>query len=294
MQLSYFRWPLKYKHLPYYLQLIRFNRPIGTLLLLYPCLMALFIASEGTPSIKNFIIFSLGTLLMRSAGCAINDYADRHWDSKVTRTKERPLALNLITPAEAIWVALLLAIISFILVLFTNWQTIALSFVAVGLAALYPFTKRFTHWPQIFLGIAFAWSIPMSFTAENHPFNSTTWLLLLSTLLWTLAYDTLYAMVDRPDDIKAGIKSTAILFGRWDKLVVGILQVTVTVTLALIGLINQYTPPYFLGLLSIIALFSYQQFLINKREPQKCFRAFINNQWVGFSMLIGTIFTHII
>lgn len=285
-------WPLKLVHWQHYLQLIRFDRPIGTLLLLYPCLTGLVMAGAGQPSIKNVVIFTLGTFLMRSAGCAINDFADKDWDGKVSRTSHRPLAQKVILPAEALMISITLCAIAFILVLFTNWQTIQLSFVAALLAGVYPFTKRLTYLPQLFLGAAFAWSIPMAYSAEYTATTLSTWVLFLATLIWTVAYDTIYAMADKQDDLKAGIRSSAIFFGDWDKLMVAVLQLVTLLLLGKMGQLNHFGILYYGALVAILFLFIYQQFLISGRAPDKCLKAFLNNQWVGLLLLIGTIFSY--
>ncbi len=281
-------WPLQRSHIRHYFHLIRFDRPIGTLLLLYPALTALVIAGQGAPSLKNIVIFSLGDFLMRSAVCAINDFADSNWDGEVSRTQDRPLAQRHIKPIEAVLIALLLTLLAFILVLFTNAQTVMLSFVAVGLASLYPFTKRFTHLPQIFLGAAFAWSIPMAFAAEEQILTTTTWLLFIATVTWTVAYDTMYAMTDRADDLRVGIKSTAILFGQLDRAAIGAMHLTVLILLYQIGQLNGYGFIYTVGLFTIALLFLHQQRLIRHRTPADCLQAFLNNRWVGLALLACT------
>lgn len=263
-----------------YLQLMRFHRPIGILLLLWPTLWALWLASNGHPSPKIVIIFVLGVVVMRAAGCVINDLADRKLDGFVERTQSRPLVTGQVSVREAQWLFVSLIAIAFILVLQTNLKTILYSFVALGVASLYPFTKRFTQLPQFVLGAAFAWAIPMAYTAQNQPLTIETWLLYLATLLWTVVFDTQYAMADRPEDLKIGIKSTAILFGRYDRLIIGLLQLTTLVLLALVGV-------YYLTLALAAALFFYQQWLIRNRIPDQCFKAFLNNHWVGASVFLG-------
>jgi 4-hydroxybenzoate polyprenyltransferase len=276
------------RQFPYYLQLIRFNRPIGTYLLLWPTLWALWFAAEGLPDLHILLIFSLGVFVMRSAGCAINDFADRKIDGHVKRTKDRPLATGKITPKEALMVFAVLSLIAFILVLQLNLATILLSTVALLLAASYPFTKRYHSLPQAHLGAAFAWAVPMAFTAvtgDTPPLIA--WLLFITTLLWTTAYDTLYGMVDRDDDIKLGMKSSAILFADKDKLIVGILQAFTIILLLLIGYLASRGGLYYLGVTTATGLFVYQQQLIKDREPQACFKAFLNNHWFGMIVFIG-------
>lgn len=277
--------------LPDYLQLIRFDRPIGTLLLLWPTLWALWLAAEGIPDIKLLLIFTAGTFLMRSAGCVINDYADRKIDGQVKRTVDRPLATGRISSKEALIFCLLLCLLAFVLVLFTNGQTILLSVVAVLLAAAYPFMKRYTHLPQLVLGAAFAWSIPMAFAAQSQTLPPALWLLYAAVLLWTTAYDTFYAMVDRDDDIKIGMKSTAILFGRWDRVITAVIQSAVILLLVLLGPLFQLGLYYYSAVVLAAGLFIYQQRLIRRRQRDQCFKAFLHNQWVG-AVIFGGIFCH--
>ncbi len=273
---------------PYYLQLIRFNRPIGTYLLLWPTLWALWFAAKGLPDLKILLIFSLGVFVMRSAGCAINDFADRKIDGHVKRTKDRPLATGKITAKEALMVFAVLALVAFVLVLQLNLATILLSSIALLLAASYPFSKRFHSLPQVHLGAAFAWAVPMAFTAittEAPPLIA--WLLFATTLLWTTAYDTLYGMVDREDDIKLGMKSTAILFADKDKLIVGILQFLTLILLLIVGYLASRGGVYYAGIAAATGLFIHQQKLIKERDPQACFQAFLNNHWLGMVVFIG-------
>ena len=272
-----------------YLQLIRFDRPIGTLLLLWPTLWALWLAADGIPPLKLLLIFSLGTLLMRSAGCAINDLADRNLDGAVARTRERPLVTGAVSPQEAMTLCAGLGLLAFVLVLFTNTLTIVLSFAGAALAACYPFMKRHTHLPQLVLGAAFSWSIPMAFAAVGNALPPTLWLLFIANLLWTVAYDTEYAMVDREDDLKVGIKSTAILFGELDRHIIGALQALTVTALVLVGQRFELGVAYFVSLLACAALFVYQQKLIRDREPANCFRAFLNNNWVGAAVFVGLV-----
>jgi 4-hydroxybenzoate polyprenyltransferase len=272
-----------------YRALIRFDRPIGTLLLLWPTLWALWLAAEDVPASSLLFIFILGTFLMRSAGCAINDVADRNLDGAVARTHQRPLVTGQVTPVEAVSLAAGLALTAFVLVLFTNTLTISLSFAAVALAACYPYMKRQTHLPQLVLGAAFSWGIPMAFAATRNDLPPELWLVFIANLLWTVAYDTEYAMVDRADDIKAGIKSTAILFGDLDRIMVGVLQLFTLFALLLVG--QRFALGWFfhLSLLLAAALFARQQWLIRDRKPDACFKAFILNNYVGMAVFLGLV-----
>ncbi len=274
---------------PKYLKLIRFDRPIGTLLLLWPTLWALWLAAEGTPSVKNLFIFSVGVFLMRSAGCVINDYADRNIDSHVERTRQRPLATGDVAASEALILFAGLVLLAFCLVLFTNPFTIGLAFGGVLLASVYPFMKRYTYLPQVVLGAAFAWAIPMAYAAEKATLSTEIWLLYLATLVWTVAYDTIYAMVDRDDDLKIGVKSTAILFGEADKMIIALLQSLVVLLLILVGLHKELSMFYSLSVIAAAVLFVYQQHLIRYRDRDSCFKAFLNNQWVGLSVFAGLV-----
>jgi len=278
------------KQFPHYLQLIRFDRPIGTYLLLWPTLWALWIASDGIPNLKILIIFILGVFLMRSAGCAINDYADRDFDADVTRTEQRPLATGAITAREALGVFAVLALISFILVLQLNWLTIGMSLVALALAASYPFMKRVHMLPQVHLGFTFGWSIPMAYTAVHNQLpDLSNWLIFFTAVIWTTAYDTMYGMADREDDIKLGLKSTAILFGDNDKIIVGIMQFIVAMMLTGIGLLESLGGFYYLGIALASIFFVYQQYLIRNRESVPCFHAFLNNNWFGLVVFAGLL-----
>lgn len=269
------------------LQLIRFDKPIGTLLLLWPTLWALWIAAEGVPDYKLLFIFVLGTFLTRSAGCIINDLADRHVDGAVARTSERPLVTGVVSVNDARILFIVLMLLAFVLVLFTNRLTIALSLVAVALASSYPFMKRYTHLPQLVLGAAFSWGIPMAFTAQRGELPAALWLIFLGNLLWTVAYDTKYAMVDRDDDIDAGIKSTAILFGRHDRLLIALLQLLCLLSLYAAGEAFSLGVYYQASLLISAALFGYHQFLIRHRDRDACFKAFLHNNWVGLVIFLG-------
>ncbi|MCU4674355.1 4-hydroxybenzoate octaprenyltransferase [Catenovulum sp. 2E275] len=275
-----------------YCQLMRIDRPIGTYLLLWPTLWALWIASEGVPKLDLFIIFVLGVFVMRAAGCVINDFADRKVDGHVKRTKNRPLATGKVSSKEALMLFLGLVIVSFGLVLLLNQQTILLSFVGLGLATLYPFMKRYTHLPQVVLGAAFSWAIPMAYMAVKAELALIVWVLFFTNLAWTVAYDTLYAMVDRDDDLKIGVKSTAILFGRFDKLAVFILHVLTITGLIWAGQLAQLGAIYYQTVGLALALFIYQQWQIRHRERDVCFKAFLQNHYAGLVVLIGIILSY--
>jgi 4-hydroxybenzoate polyprenyltransferase len=270
-----------------YALLMRLHRPIGIYLLLWPTLWALWIASNGYPDITVAMVFILGVILMRSAGCVINDYADRHIDPHVSRTRERPLAAGQVSEREALTLFIILCLLALALVLLMNWLTIALSVVAALLAATYPFTKRYTYWPQVYLGFAFGWSIPMAFAAQTGTVPPLAWLLFIINVLWTIAYDTLYAMVDREDDLMIGVKSTAILFGQADKVMVAALHITVLGLLLWIGQQLYFGKLYHLGLLIAASLAIYQQWLIRDRQPTHCLQAFLNNHWLGAAIFTG-------
>lgn len=279
----------RFPRLPFYIQLMRLDRPVGIYLLLWPTLWALWVAGEGTPSVANVIIFVLGVIVMRSAGCVINDYADRHVDGHVERTQQRPLAQKVVSEKQALMLFAGLCLFAFILVLFTNSFTIWLSLGGLVLASIYPFMKRYTHLPQVVLGAAFAWAVPMAFAAETESLPDVVWLLYIATVTWTVAYDTQYAMVDREDDLKIGVKSTAILFGDADKMIIGILQGLTILTLIMAGNKIGAGWPYYLSLLVGAGLFVYHQKLIKDREREACFQAFLNNHWFGVCVFIGLV-----
>lgn len=270
-----------------YVRLIRLDKPIGVLLLLWPTLSALWIASQGHPSFKLLFIFIMGTILMRSAGCAINDLADDQWDGQVSRTRQRPLVTGTVTRKEGFFIFALLSLIAFLLVLMTNVLTILLSFLALAVAVIYPFMKRITHFPQMVLSVAFAFGVPMAFAAQLNTVPPIAWLLFLATALWIIVYDTFYAMTDRSDDLKAGIKSTAVLWGDKDRWITGILQVIILMLWIMLGILLHFRWMDYIGILLAAGLFIYQQRLIRTREPQACFRAFLNNHWVGFFIFLG-------
>jgi 4-hydroxybenzoate polyprenyltransferase len=277
-----------------YVRLVRLNKPIGIFLLMWPALWALWLAGDGHPPWQVVLIFVAGVVLMRSAGCAINDYADRDFDGHVARTNARPLARGIISPAEALGVFVVLSLVAFGLVLMLNWQTVALSVVAVSLAAIYPFMKRWTHFPQLFLGAAFGWAIPMAFMAIGEAIPLYAWVLFAATVLWALIYDTQYAMVDRDDDLKIGIKSTAILFGRYDRLIVGLLQVLMLAMLVWIGATAGRGWVYFGGLAVAAGLALYQQWLTRDQDPKACFVAFLNNNYFGMVIFVGLVLDYLV
>lgn len=277
-----------------YALLMRLDKPIGTLLLLWPTLWGLWIAAEGLPDLLVLTVFVLGVFLMRSAGCVINDFADRNIDGHVERTKLRPLAAKRISSREAVLLAASLALIAFALVLSMNTFTILLSFVAVTLAATYPFMKRYTHLPQVHLGAAFAWAIPMSFAAQTGEIPVVAWMLFIITVLWTTAYDTMYAMVDRDDDLRIGVKSTAILFGDADRVIIGVLQGILLLDLLLIGLNAELGTPYYLAVTVAAGLAGYHQWLIRTRDRALCFKAFLHNNWLGMAIFFGIAADHLI
>jgi 4-hydroxybenzoate polyprenyltransferase len=269
-----------------YLLLMRLHKPIGIWLLLWPTLWGLWFAAGGVPPVKVLAIFVLGTVLMRSAGCVINDFADRDFDPHVARTRDRPIAAGRVTPGEALRLFVVLCLMAFGLVTQLNLATVLMSVPAVLIAASYPYAKRWHSMPQAHLGLAFAWGIPMAFTATG---QAVPWLLcgelMLATLLWAVAYDTFYAMVDREDDLRVGVRSSAILFGRHDRAVTAVLQVLVLALLAHAGW--QLGPAYFAGLGVAAALAAWQQWLIRGRDRDRCFQAFLNNHWFGAAVFAG-------
>jgi len=270
-----------------YARLIRLDRPIGFLLLLWPTLWGLWLGAGELPAQHVLAVFVLGTLLTRSAGCAINDYADRHFDGRVARTRNRPLASGLIKPKEALVVAAVLALIAFSLVLTLNRLTVVLAVVAALIAAIYPFTKRFLALPQIWLGVAFGFGIPMAFAAQTGMVPAIAWALLIANVFWTVAYDTEYAMVDREDDLKLGIRTAALTFGRYDVAAVRGCHAAFLLLMALIGVRSGLGFYYFCGLAVAAALIVVQFFLIRDRDPARCFRAFRLNNWVGLAVFLG-------
>lgn len=281
-------------HIKQYALLMRLHRPIGSLLLLWPTLWALWIANNGKPNNFILFIFILGVFVMRSAGCVINDIADRKFDPHVSRTAQRPLAAGNIKLIEAQLVFICLCIVAFLLVMQLNLFTIKLAFIGLLLAIIYPFTKRYTHLPQLFLGAAYAWSVPMAYAAQNQPLSLICWLLYLTAVLWPIAYDTQYAMVDRADDLLIGVKSTAILFGNNDKIIIAIIQLAVISLLSVIGYFVGLHLIFYLSLFCATLLILYQQYLIKDRIPEKCFVAFLNNNWFGFIIFMGIFLSYFI
>ena len=266
---------------------MRFDRPIGILLLLWPTWGALLLAGGGRPSLRNTLIFTAGVVVMRAAGCVMNDIADRDFDPHVERTRSRPLAAGELRTQEALLLFLALMLLAFLLVLLTNMLTIKLALVGAVLASSYPFFKRFTHIPQVVLGIAFGWGIPMAFAAETGGVPAIAWLLLGINTVWSVIYDTEYAMVDRDDDLAVGVKSTAILFGRYDVAVIAVLMAVMMLLLSYLGVTAGLGWSWQLGLLAAAALFGWQLLAIRRWERHACFRAFLNNNWVGLSIFMG-------
>ncbi len=284
---------LKYDKFKQYLLLIRLNRPIGIFLLLWPTLWGLWIASEGFPNTKILVVFLFGVFLMRSAGCILNDIIDKDFDKFVARTQNRPLASDKLSSIEAFIVAISLIFIAFLLVLTTNTLTVQLSFIAIILAGTYPFLKRHTYLPQFFLGLTFGWSIPMAFAATTNSIPKIAWLLLIANILWTVVYDTIYAMIDREDDLKIGIKSTAILFDDADRFIIGLIQSLVLIALIVIGQQASLNTIYYFSLIIGGCLFLYQLHLIRNRDPKKCMQAFLNNNWFGLVVFIGLFINYL-
>ncbi|GIU17331.1 4-hydroxybenzoate octaprenyltransferase [Shewanella colwelliana] len=270
-----------------YLRLARMDRPIGTLLLLWPCLMALLLAAGGMPDIKVLFIFIIGVVVMRACGCIINDYADRDLDSHVERTKSRPLASGEVSVKEALILFAVLGLFAFGLVLLLNPLVVKLSVVGIILTIIYPFTKRFTNMPQMFLGVVWSWSIPMAYAAQTGEVPAEAWWLFAANWCWTVAYDTMYAMVDRDDDLKVGIKSTAILFGRFDRQIIALFQLVALGCFIMAGLSAERGLLYGLGIITFVGFSLYQQKLIHGRERAPCFKAFLNNNWAGLSLFVA-------
>ncbi|OKY26654.1 4-hydroxybenzoate octaprenyltransferase [Thalassotalea sp. PP2-459] len=271
----------------------RMDKPIGTYLLLWPTLWALWVAVDGWPSLHLLAVFTLGVYVMRCAGCVINDYADRKVDGHVKRTTNRPLVTGALTEEQALCLFGFFIGAAFALVLTLSWYTISLSLVALLLAASYPFMKRYTHFPQVVLGAAFSWGMIMAFAEATGEIPTVAWLLFGANLLWTVSYDTMYAMVDRDDDLKVGIKSTAVLFGKYDKKIIGALQITTLLMLMVVADMLAFGWPFYLSLVIAAALFSYQQMLIVNRQRDACFKAFLHNHWVGLVIFIGIIIEHL-
>jgi len=277
-----------------YVQLMRLHRPIGIWLLLWPTLWALWIAAEGRPDLKLVIIFILGTIVMRSAGCVINDFADRKFDGHVARTRERPLVTGKVTPKAALILFGILCLMALLLVLQLNFFTIQLSVISLLLAIIYPFTKRFTYLPQVILGMAFAWAVPMAFAAQTGTLPAVSWLIYLIAVLWPVAYDTMYAMDDRADDLKIGVKSTAILFGKYDRLIISIIQLGILLLLIGLGLWIKAGIIYYISLVVAGLLFFYQQLILKNPHPPSGLRAFRNNHWVGAVIFLGIFLNYLV
>ena len=277
-----------------YIRLMRLNKPIGTYLLLWPTYWALFLSAEGWPDIDLLIIFTLGVLVMRSAGCVINDYADRNIDQNIARTKDRPLITGEVSPKAALRLFVFLLIIAFGLVLLTNALTIQLSLIALALATLYPFTKRWTHLPQVVLGVAFGMSVPMAFSAQTGSIPVSAGWIFLATIVWTLIYDTFYAMADRDEDIKIGVKSTAILFEKYDQIFITFLQILLIIVFVVIGNLFDLGPIYYFSLVIILIFMIYHQFLMKKRQKELFFKAFLNNNFIGMTAFIGIFLSVVI
>lgn len=272
-----------------FIQLARMDKPIGIYLLLWPTLWALWIAGEGSPSVANVLIFVLGVVLMRAAGCVINDFADRKVDGYVKRTEQRPLVSGKVSVKEALLFFAVLTLLSFLLVLCTNAATVWLSTGGLLLAASYPFMKRYTYYPQVVLGMAFSWGMPMAFTAETGHVPAAAWLLWVANLLWTVGYDTYYAMTDRDDDLRIGVKSTAIIFGAADRLIIVILQGLALACLLLAGARFGLGQWFYLGLIGAALCFAWQHWKTRTRERTACFQAFLHNHWAGLLIFLGIV-----
>lgn len=283
------RWP----RLPLFLAVSRLDRPIGIYLLLWPTLWGLWFAASGWPGWHLLFVFVLGTVITRSAGCIINDIADRNFDTHVKRTSGRPLATGELAVEEAIIFMAVLLFLALLLVLTTNWMTVWLAAGAAIIAGVYPFMKRYTYLPQAILGLAFSCGIPMAFTAWDESIPRLAWLLVVANMVWTVAYDTEYAMVDRDDDLKLGLKSSAILFADMDKAIIGMLQALFLFVMVLAGRLAEQGPVFYFGLAVALGLFIYQQFLIRDRTRDGCFRAFLNNHWVGLAVFAGIVIDYL-
>ena len=277
-----------------YFRLMRLNKPIGIYLLLWPTYWALFLSAGGWPDIDLLIIFTFGVIITRSAGCVINDYADREIDKHIARTRDRPITAGEISPKTALLLFFALGLIAFALVLLTNTLTIKISFIALALAVLYPFTKRWTNLPQLILGLAFAMSVPMAFSAQTGTVPASAGWIFLATVLWTLIYDTLYAMADRDEDLKIGVKSTAILFAKYDQIFITLLQVLLMIVFIKIGNLFDLGTFYDISLIIILLFMIYHQFLIKKRQKMDYFKAFINNHFIGMTVFFGIFLSIVI
>ncbi len=285
--------PIK-DRLYHYGLLMRMDKPIGTLLLLWPTLWALWIAGQGHPDPRIVVVFVLGVFFMRSAGCVINDFADRDIDPYVKRTMNRPLAAKTVTPREALLLFVVLCMAALGLVLTMNELTILLAFPGAVLAATYPFMKRYTYLPQVHLGLAFGWAVPMAFAAQSGEVPVVAWLMLVAVVLWAVAYDTMYAMVDREDDLYVGVKSTAILLGELDRPMIAVLHASGILVLGIVGQQSGMSLWFYAGLAVAALLIIYQLFLIRNREPERCFRAFLNNNWVGAAIFAGIVVDYLL
>jgi len=270
-----------------YFRLMRLNKPIGIYLLLWPTYWALFLSAGGWPDIDLLIIFTFGVIITRSAGCVINDYADREIDKHIARTSDRPITAGEISPKAALLLFIALGLVAFALVLLTNTLTIKISFIAIALAVVYPFTKRWTNLPQLILGLAFAMSVPMAFSAQTGTVPASAGWIFLATVLWTLIYDTLYAMADRDEDLKIGVKSTAILFAKYDQIFITLLQILLMIVFIKIGNLFDLGAFYDISLIIILLFMIYHQFLIKKRQKMDYFKAFINNHFIGMTVFFG-------
>ena len=285
-------WPFAVKRAGAYARLMRLHRPIGSFLLLWPTLWALWLATAGRPSPKLFVVFVAGVFVMRAAGCVANDFADRDFDPHVMRTRDRPLATGEVSVKEALVLFLLLGLLAFALVLTLNTLSVELAVLGLALAVSYPFMKRYTYLPQPYLGLAFGWGIPMAYAAATGKVPPEGWLVFIANIIWATVYDTMYAMVDRRDDLKIGVKSTAILFGAMDKTIIGVLQGLLLLNLVLVGTRLELGGAYYVGLLFALGFALYEQYLIRKREPEKCFQAFLNNNWFGAAVFAGILLNY--
>ena len=277
-----------------YFRLMRFNKPIGIYLLLWPTYWALFLSAGGWPDIDLLIIFTFGVIITRSAGCVINDYADREIDKHITRTRDRPITTGEISPKAALLLFIALGLIAFALVLLTNTLTIKISFIAIALAVLYPYTKRWTNLPQLILGLAFAMSVPMAFSAQTGTVPASAGWIFLATILWTLIYDTLYAMADREEDLKIGVKSTAILFAKYDQIFITLLQILLIIVFIKIGNLFDLGAFYDISLIIILIFMIYHQLLIKKGKKSDYFKAFINNHYIGMALFSGIFLSTVV
>src|SRR5580658_5272550 len=287
-------WYRMQRRIEEYALLARLDRPIGTWLLLWPALWGLWIAGAGRPHPRVLIVFVAGVFVMRAAGCVINDYADRNIDPHVRRTRDRPLAARRVSPREALWLFAVLITVALYLVTRLDFLTIKLAFIGAALTVSYPFVKRVFPMPQLYLGISFGgWSVPMAFAAETNQLPRVAWVLYIAAVIWAAIYDTIYAMVDREDDLKIGVKSSAILFADMDKLLIFVMQLMMLAALLLVGRSMHYGAWYRDGVLAAAVLFAWQQWLIRRRDPAGCLRAFLNNQYVGLALFTGLLLQYV-